>query len=83
MFSSRLFEQKSLPFLIINENVHSNRPNLLLLNIESFSQLDFLSNNITRAIKANRAINHKTDEMRRNGSLITEKVIFPKKHSKD
>ena len=52
--------------------------NLLRINAEIISHLEFLPSTITRTIPANRPIDHITDETRSNQSLVTEELLVKK-----
>ena len=60
------------------EKVHSKYYNLLQTNTEFFSQLEVFPKLITRAITANRPIDHNFDELSPVQSKITEKFIAQK-----
>ena len=71
-------ENGILPVLIKSENVHSKFLNLLQINTDFLSQMEFLPNKIARASTANIPIDHKIDEILSTRSRINEKMSAQK-----
>ena len=59
------------------------RPNLLHINTENLSQLEFQTKVITREVAANRPTDHEYDEIRPNQSMITEEIVAQKLQQKN
>ena len=82
-FSNHFAEQELLLFFITTENVHPKYLNLLQNFTENISELEILPNMVTRAITANRLIDHNNDEQRSNQSMTTEKIYCSKTKTKN
>ena len=76
--SNHFIEREIFPFIVKTENVQRKKYNLLHSKNESFSQIKFLPDKTTRAINANRPVDHHIDEIQSIQSTITGKIIAQK-----
>ena len=77
-FPNQFIQQELFRLLIIIEIVYPNIPKLFHFKVEIRSQLEFQPIMITRAITANRTIEHYINEIRANQSKVPEKCFRSK-----
>ena len=67
-----------LPFLIKDENLRPNYPNIYQINTDIVSQLAYMPIMTAPATLANRPSDHNIDKIRSNQSIVTERVLVRK-----